>query len=138
MDAEFDVARCLNAGAGAVELANLPASAIGGGALNFMAGRGGEGVRSGDLEAGLGDFAGNGLAWLSTRLRRAGGNAGGGPLLDEPVLPVFWGLMLLVRLGGTAGGGGGAGALPRRSLLVPFGTSSNTPSAIPCAPLCSI
>ena len=85
--AAFEAARCVDAGTVALEFANLPASAIGGGALNL--GRGGEGVRSGDLEGGLGGFAGDRVMWLSTRLRRAGGNAGGGPLLDETVLPVF-------------------------------------------------
>lgn len=38
---------------GAGILANLPASASGGGALNWYDGRGGDGVRSGDLD---GDF----------------------------------------------------------------------------------
>lgn len=104
-------------GAGALELAYLPASAIGGGALNLSAGRGGDGVRSGDLEGGVGGFAGDGFGWLSARLRRAGGNAGAGPLFEETVLPVFLGLMLLAPLGGKAagGGGGGGGALPRLS-----------------------
>ena len=46
--ARFEVARCLAGRTGAAVLANFPASAIGGGALNFSVGCGGEGVRAGD------------------------------------------------------------------------------------------
>jgi len=127
----------LDGGTGAFELAYLPASTIGGGALNLNAGRGGDGVRSGDLEGDFGDFAEGGVVWLSTRLRRAGGKAGAGPLFDESVLPVFCGLMLLAVVGGGAGGGGG-GALPRLSLPTPFDVSSEAPFVEPSACLCSI
>lgn len=44
----LDVARCLEGSTGGLILANFPASAMGGGALNLRAGRGGEGVRAGD------------------------------------------------------------------------------------------
>lgn len=127
----------LNGGAGAFELAYLPASAIGGGALNLNASRGGDGVRSGDLEGDVGDFADGGVVWLSTRLRRAGGKAGAGPLFDESVLPVFCGLMLLALVEGGAGRCGG-GNFPRLSLPTPFEVSSKAPSVEPSACLCSI
>jgi hypothetical protein len=107
----FEFARCLAGRAGVLECANLPASAIGGGALNFNAGRGGDGVRSGDS---AGDF-GSGTeidAWLDLL---DGGGAGGGPLFEEMVLPVCWGLRDFILPGGADGGGGG-GALGRRSL----------------------
>jgi hypothetical protein len=52
----FDDALGLDGGAGASEFAYLPASAIGGGALNR---RGGEGVRCGDLDGGDGGFVGD-------------------------------------------------------------------------------
>ena len=43
----FDMARCLTGGPEPLEPAYFPASAIGGGARNLWAGRGGDGVRSG-------------------------------------------------------------------------------------------
>lgn len=46
--AKFEVARCRTGSAGLFVLANFPASASGGGALNLYAGRGGDGVRPGD------------------------------------------------------------------------------------------
>lgn len=46
--AKFDVALCRAGRMGVLECANFPASTSGGGALNLYAGRGGEGVRSGD------------------------------------------------------------------------------------------
>lgn len=81
--------------------ANLPASAIGGGARNRGCGvAGGEGVLAGgDTERG-GDGA------LPPTGLLDGGGAGGGPRRLEDV-PVFSGLILE---GGAAGGGGG-GAL---------------------------
>ena len=85
--ATLDEARCLAGGAGAAVCANLPASAIGGGALNFSAGppRGGDGVRSGDL-GGDDSIC---CVWPSGRVLRDGGGAGGGPLFDETILPVL-------------------------------------------------
>ena len=53
----LDDARCLAGSTGAAECANFPASAIGGGALNFTTGRGGEGVRAGDSGGELGCWA---------------------------------------------------------------------------------
>lgn len=50
----FDTARGLTGSVGAPVLANFPASAIGGGALNLRVGRGGEGVRAGDSGGELG------------------------------------------------------------------------------------
>lgn len=84
----FDVARCLAGSTGAPVLANFPASVIGGGALNLRAGRGGEGVRAGDSGGELGWLEDKAIFWLSGRLLRLGGGAGGGPLFDEIVLPV--------------------------------------------------
>lgn len=106
----FDEARCLAGGAGAAVCANLPASAIGGGALNFNAGppRGGDGVRSGDL-GGDSDCC-KFMFWLSGRFLRDGGGAGGGPLLDETVLTVFWELSEFNLPGAAEEGGGGGGA----------------------------
>ena len=55
----LETALCLAGGASVVPFANLPASAIGGGALNFNAGRTGEGVRSGvcggEVDGGVGE-----------------------------------------------------------------------------------
>lgn len=84
---------------------------MGGGALNRSAGRGGDGVRSGDS-------AGE-ICWGTDMdallLLLDGGGAGGGPLLVERVLPVCWGLIDFILPGGADGGGGGGGALGRRS-----------------------
>ena len=102
----LETALCLDGGGGAFVPANLPASAIGGGALNF--GWGGDGVLSGDFEGGVGCRGGEGAALLTNRLFRAGGGAGGGPLLDDTELPVFCGLRELSLPGAAAGGGGGA------------------------------
>ena len=44
--------------------ANFPASASGGGARNFKVGRGGEGVRSGDLAGEVGAEGGEGTVVL--------------------------------------------------------------------------
>lgn len=83
----LETALGLIGGEGPIELANFPASAIGGGARNLSAGRGGDGVRSGDVEGGVGGFVVI-VVILSARLRRAGGKAGGGPRLEEIVPPV--------------------------------------------------
>ena len=93
-------------------LANFPASANGGGALNRGAFEGGDGVRAG--EASPGEGGRSGAAGL-----RDGGGAGGGPLLDAPVLS---GVNLAA--GGPGGGGGGGGA------LLPFGIAEAMPFAI--------
>ena len=97
--ARFDDALGREGREGAELLANLPAFASGGGALNL--GRGGDGVRSGG-----GDGLGDGGLTDSRREPRVGGGAGGGPLL-EGALPVFCGLIEL-RKGGALGGRGGA------------------------------
>ena len=99
---------------GAGWFANLPASAIGGGARKTGLGGPGGGVASrvGDGGAGLPDELR--LTDVSCLVRRAGGGAGGGPRLDEEVLPVFWGLRD-EAIGGALGGGGG-GALDLRWL----------------------
>jgi len=128
--ATLDVALGLFGRLDAGTLANLPAPARGGGALNWNPWRGGgEGVLSGDCE---GDFGrcGEDVDWLSGRLLRDGGGAGAGPLLEDPELPVFWGLIALIELRRPLGGagGGGGGALPLRlsfaapSLLPPIGS----------------
>ena len=49
----LDTLRGLTDGVETLELAYLPASASGGGARNRGAGRGGDGVRSGDLGGGV-------------------------------------------------------------------------------------
>lgn len=105
--AALDEARARFGGAGAW-FANLPASAIGGGALKTGLGGPGGGVASrvGECGAGLCDEVR--LADASCRVRRAGGGCGGGPRFDVVVLPVCWGLR------GAPGGGGGGGALDRR------------------------
>ena len=105
-----ETALCLDGGGGALAPANLPASANGGGALNF--GRGGDGVLSGDFEGSVGCRGGEDAVLLSSRLFRAGGGAGGGPLFDDIELPVFCGLRELSLPGAAAGGGGGAFARP--------------------------
>lgn len=91
----------------------MPASAMGGGALNLSAGCGGDGVRSGDS---VGESFG-GSEMEALWLLRDGGGAGGGPLFEKMVLPVCWGLMDFILPGGAdgGGGGGGAGTLGRRS-----------------------
>ena len=101
------------AGAGLSSLrANLPASAIGGGARNLGAGGpGGEACRGGEGGTGLAEDA----RWTgapSLRVRRVGGGAGGGPLRE----PVFCGL--IVVLPGAGPGGGGGGALDFRSASI--------------------
>lgn len=95
------MARFLPAGS---SFANLPASAIGGGALNL--GLGGEGVRGG----GLGSrccccIADTAFANPPVAVRLEGGGGGGGPL---PLPPVFWGLKSAPDV---PDGGGGGGAL---------------------------
>ena len=80
----LDDARCLAGDVGTSACASFPAPSIGGGALNLYAGLGGDGVRSG-VSGGEGCSE---LLVTSARLLRAGGTAGGGPLLDETVLPV--------------------------------------------------
>jgi hypothetical protein len=87
--AAFDEARALFGGAGG-RFANLPASAIGGGALKtgFGGPGGGEGSRGGDGGAGLADEL-RLMLGVSVLVRRAGGGAGGGPRLEVVVLPVF-------------------------------------------------
>lgn len=80
--AAADAGRFLNGGAGALMCANLPASANGGGALNL--GRGGDGVRG-----GVACLGGEGAEGASGRLLRGAGGAGGGPLREAMVLPVF-------------------------------------------------
>lgn len=65
---------------------------------------GGDGVRAGTGEGSLG-----GDEARPTGLR-AGGGAGGGPLLLDVVVPVLSGLNL--GAAGPVGGGGGGGALP--------------------------
>lgn len=98
-------------------MANLPASAIGGGARNTglggPEGGGGDACRGGD-GTGLADELRVGGAGASGRVPvlRAGGGAGGGPLLEPPV---FWGLIGASFAGGALGGGGGGGAFVFRS-----------------------
>jgi hypothetical protein len=103
-------------------LTNLPASAIGGGAVNLggggPGGGGGVGVGGGEACRG-GDGTGLSDEFLlnipitggSIFVLRAGGGAGGGPRLE----PVCWGLRAAACAGGALGGGGG-GALDFRSL----------------------
>lgn len=82
------VALFLAAGVARSSCANLPASAIGGGALNL--GLGGEGARGG-LGDGLGGRCPTGAGPPAVRLE--GGGAGGGPRFAVLVLlPVFCGL----------------------------------------------
>lgn len=130
---EADEARVRPEGcsAGPSLTANLPASAMGGGARNLGCGlaAGGEGVlvRGGELDRG-GEEAlpGTGL--------RDGGGAGGGPLrLDEAEVPVFSGLTLE---GGAAGGGGGGGALDLVSAAEAMGNAWTIPFAISSACFC--
>ena len=76
---------------------------------------------------------------MSARLLRDGGGAGGGPLLDATVLPVFSGLRGFIRGGGTeGGGGGGGGALLRRSKLVSSPLPSALSSGVALAFFCSM
>lgn len=132
--ATFDAARFLFGRLGAGTCANLPASAIGGGALNWYPERGGDGVLWGEVS---GDFSclNEAVLVLSGRLLRDGGGAGAGPLLDETVPPVCCGLIDSSLAEGAAGGGGG-GALARRfSLAV---SSLRPPMGSPLAFLCSM
>jgi hypothetical protein len=103
------------------ETANFPASAMGGGALNL-----GCGVEGGDGEGG-GDSALGGDDALPPTGLRAGGSAGGGPLLLEVALdviaPVFCGLKPGKDVAAGGGGGGGTFDLP----VLPG------PSTTPCA-----
>lgn len=110
------VARLLDGSAGVGRegswFANLPASAIGGGALKR--GLGGDGARG-----GLGDRLGGlwtaGAAGVADFL--GGGGAGGGPRLDvPPEEPVFCGLKFAATGDGALGGGGG-GAFAALSLF---------------------
>ena len=86
--ATFEAARSRLGTLGVGTCANLPASASGGGALNWYAGRGGDGVLAGDLSGDL-FCCDEAVLWLSGRLLRDGGGAGAGPLRDKTVLPVF-------------------------------------------------
>jgi hypothetical protein len=99
-------------------MANFPASAIGGGALNL-----GCGVDGGDGDGG-GESALGGDGGLPPTGLRDGGGAGGGPLLldvvPDMVAPVFCGLNLGKDAAAGGGGGGGAFDLPK-------------PSTTPCA-----
>ena len=107
--AAFEDARARFGGGGG-SFAYLPASAMGGGALKTgLGGPGGEGCRGGDDGAGLAEEVRLG-AGASVLVRLAGGGAGGGPLLEADVPPVFWGLR-----GVRAPGGGGGGARDLRS-----------------------
>ena len=114
---------------GAAAPAYLPASASGGGALNWKCARGGEGVRSGDLggEGGFGWFGEpDEVDWFSVRLLLVGGIAGAGPLREDIVLPVTCGVIVSILLDdGADGGKGGGGALPLRAAL------SDAPSCVP-------
>ena len=113
----FDAVRTLDGGAGAFVWANLPASAMGGGARNFKGGGpGGGDACLGGEGAGLEDEALllGGAEGASVLVLLAGGGAGGGPLLDAVVPPVFCGLIGVILTGGALGGGGG-GALDFRS-----------------------
>lgn len=85
--ATFEVARGRLGRLGAGTFANLPASAIGGGALNWNAGRGGEGVLSGD-PGGDGDLRCDAVLELSGRVLRGCGGAGAGPRLEKLEVPV--------------------------------------------------
>lgn len=85
--ATFEVARGRLGRLGAGTFANLPASAIGGGALNWNAGRGGEGVLSGDL-GGEGDLRCDAVLELSGRVLRGCGGAGAGPRREKLEVPV--------------------------------------------------
>jgi len=89
---------------------------MGGGARNLGAGGpGGGDACLGGEGTGLADEARLiPAAEPSFRVRRAGGGAGGGPLLEEPV---FCGLRDAAFAGGAVGGGGG-GALALRSFAL--------------------
>lgn len=86
--ATLDEARA-RLGGGGGWFANLPASAIGGGALNTGLGGpgGGDGSRGGEGGAGLADEL-RLTPGASVLVRRAGGGAGGGPRFEAVVLPV--------------------------------------------------
>lgn len=102
---EPDTARLRAGGLGAADSAYLPASAIGGGALNL--GRGGDGSLCGGNGSLFGE-AGGEAAEISTA--RLGGGGGGAPRRLEP--PVCCGLIEGgLETGGGAEGGGGGGAL---------------------------
>lgn len=83
----FELDRGLPGSGGAAVLAYFPASAKGGGALNF--GRGGDGVRSGDAGGDSRRVKVDRVCCASGRGLLAGGRAGGGPLFEAVVLPVF-------------------------------------------------
>lgn len=115
--------------------ANLPASAMGGGARNLGCGGLGAGGGDGVLAGGGGELDRGGEGALPGTGRRDGGGAGGGPLrLEEAVVPVFSGLILA---GGADGGGGGGGALVRVSLAVLMGRACAIPLAISSLCFCS-
>lgn len=93
----LDVARGRRGGTKPAGSANLPASAIGGGALNLRTG--GDGSRGG---------GGVGSSGASERVFRDGGG-GGGPRLLVELDPVSCGLIeVTFGVGGADGGGGGA------------------------------
>lgn len=106
---------------------------MGGGALNFNAGRGGDGVRSGESAGELCWGTDIDAFWLLLD----GGGAGGGPLFVEKVLPVCCGLMDFILPGGAdgGGGGGGGGALGRRSLVGSLGGVLEIPPELATLPL---
>lgn len=122
----LELERGLPGSGGAAVLAYFPASAKGGGALNF--GRG-DGVRSGDAGGDSRRLKVDDVCCASGRGLLAGGRAGGGPLFEAVVLPVFWGLIDCILPGGADGGGGG-GNLLRRSLIASSGTSPAFNSAV--------
>ena len=70
---------------------------------------------------------------MSLRLFRDGGGAGGGPLFEDTVLPLFCGLIVSSLPGGTPGGGGGGLIRPS-----PFPGLSLAPIRAPLAFRCSI
>lgn len=76
----FDIARGRRGGACPAGSANLPASAIGGGARNIRVGAGGgDGSRGGDE---------TGSSAVSARPFRVGGGGGGGPRRLAELVPV--------------------------------------------------
>lgn len=123
-----DNARTRPGRGGPPELANLPASASGGGARNLGSGVAGSGGDWGgeSLRFGSGEDVGDGGRPLTGL--RDGGGAGGGPLRLDMVAPVICGL----SFGGAADGAGGGGI----ALLFP-GVVSAAALAPSAACLCS-